>query len=131
MSFLAKLEIDGEEMNVLEFQFTIGQEIDKSGKPSADPTGGRFRVVVESTKSTMLFDWMTSNNQTKNGKITFFRRDAVSKMRELQFNDGYCIGYDEVFLSQSNNPMSVEIVVSAKEVIMNGSKFTRNWPLKF
>jgi hypothetical protein len=131
MSFLAKLEIDGEVMNVLEFQFSIGQEIDKSGKPSADPSGGRFRAVLESTKSTMLFDWMISSNQTKNGKLTFFRRDAVSKMRELEFNDGYCIGYDETFIAQSNTAMSVEIVVSAKEVIMNGSKFARNWPLKF
>ncbi|MFD2909847.1 type VI secretion system tube protein TssD [Flavobacterium ardleyense] len=131
MSFLAKLEIDGEVMNVLEFQFSVSQDIDKSGKPSADPNGGRFRLVLESTKSTMLFDWMISNNQTKNGKVTFYRRDAVSKMRELQFNEGYCIGYDEVFLAQSNTSMSVEIVVSAKEVIMNGSKFTRNWPLKF
>ncbi|CAM3939551.1 MULTISPECIES: type VI secretion system tube protein TssD [Flavobacterium] len=131
MSFLAKFEIDGEVMNVLEFQFSIGQDIDKSGKPSADPTGGRFRMVLESTKSTMLFDWMISNNQTKNGKVTFFRRDAVSKMRELQFNDGYCIGYNEMFLAQSNSSMSVEIIVSAKEIIMNGSKFSRNWPLKF
>ena len=128
MSFLAKLEIDGEEMNVLEFQFSIGQEIDKSGKPSADPNGGRFRVIVELTRSTMLFDWMISNNQTKNGKLTFFRRDAISKMRELVFNDGYCIGYDEKFFATTNVPMNVEIVVSAKEIIMNGSKFSRNWP---
>lgn len=131
MSFLAKLEIDGEEMNVLEFQFSISQEIDKSGKPSADPNGGRFRAVLESTKSTMLFDWMISGSQTKKGKITFFRRDAISKMRELEFNEGYCIGYDETFIAHGNTPMSVEIIVSAKEVIMNGSKFTRNWPLKF
>ena len=105
MSFLAKFEIDGEVMNVLEFQFSIGQDIDKSGKPSADPNGGRFRVVLESTKSTMLFDWMISNNQTKNGKVTFFRRDAVSKMRELQFNDGYCI--DKVISSFSLMFLSV------------------------
>jgi hypothetical protein len=58
MSFLAKLEIDGETMNVLEFQCTIGQEIDKTGKPSADPTGGNVRMLLESTKSTMLFDWI-------------------------------------------------------------------------
>jgi hypothetical protein len=39
MSFLAKLEIDGEVMNVLEFQCTLAQDTDKSGKPSADPAG--------------------------------------------------------------------------------------------
>ncbi|WP_310557557.1 type VI secretion system tube protein TssD [Flavobacterium sp.] len=131
MSFLAKFEIDGEAMNVLEFHCTIGQETDKTGKPSADPHGGSVRLLLESTKSTMLFDWMVSSSQTKNGKVTFYKRDALSKMRELEFNEGYCVRYDEYFTSDSNNPMKIEIVISAKEIIMNGSKLTRNWPLKF
>ena len=130
MSFLAKLEIDGEVMNVLEFQCTINQDTDKSGKPSADPVGGKIRVVVESTKSTMLFDWMVSNTQTKNGKLTFYRRDAISKMRDLQFKEGYCIHYDELFIAYNTMSMRIEIVVSAKEINMNGSQFARNWPLK-
>ncbi|RYZ83528.1 MAG: hypothetical protein EOP06_19810 [Proteobacteria bacterium] len=130
MSFLAKLEIDGETMNVLEFQCTINQDTDKSGKPSADPVGGKIRVVVESTKSTMLFDWMVSNTQTKNGKLTFYRRDAISKMRDLQFKDAYCVHYDEMFVAYNTMSMKIEIVVSAKEINMNGSQFVRNWPLK-
>ena len=131
MSFLAKLEIDGESMNVLEFQCTIGQERDKTGKPSADPRGGNLRMILESTKSSMLFDWMISNSQTKNGKITFFKRDAMSKMREFQFNEGYCVKYDEFFSSVSNTPMQIEVMISSKEIILNGSKLVRNWPLKF
>ena len=131
MSFLAKLEIDGETMNVLEFQCTIGQEIDKTGKPSADPSGGNLRMILESTKSTMLFDWMISNSQTKNGKITFFKRDAMSKMREFKFNEGYCVKYDEFFSSVSNTPMQIEVMISSKEIILNGSKLGRNWPLKY
>jgi hypothetical protein len=130
MSFLAKLELDGETLNVLEFHCSIGQETDKSGKPSADPTGGTIRLVVESTKSTTIFDWMISHSQTKNGKLTFYRRDAISKMRELEFNEGYCIKYDEFFLADSNEPMRIEFYISAKEIIMNGSKLSRNWPLK-
>lgn len=130
MSFLAKLEIDGEVMNVLEFQCTLSQDTDKSGKPSADPVGGKVRVVVESTKSTMLFDWMTSNTQTKNGKLTFYRRDAISKMRDLEFKEGYCIHYDELFIAYNTMSMRIEVVISAKEINMNGSQFTRNWPLK-
>lgn len=130
MSFLAKLEIDGEVLNVLEFQCTLSQDTDKSGKPSADPVGGKVRVVVESTKSTMLFDWMTSNTQTKNGKLTFYRRDAISKMRDLEFKEGYCIHYDELFIAYNTMSMRIEVVISAKEINMGGSQFSRNWPLK-
>ena len=131
MSFLAKLEIDGETMNVLECHFKLSQDSDKTGKPSGDPHGGEIILILESTKSTMLFDWMKSNSQTKNGKLTFYKRDALSKMRELEFNEAYCLGYSETFTAVSNSSMSVEIVVSAKEIIMNGSKLSRNWPLKF
>lgn len=131
MSFLAKLEIEGKAMNVLEFDFKIIQDVDKSGKPSSDPGGTKVRLLVESTKDTLLFDWMISQIQTKNGKVTFFRRDATSKMREMQFNEAYCISYKEIFLADSNVPMQIEFEISAKEIIMNGSKFTRNWPLKF
>lgn len=131
MSFLAKLEIDGETMNVLEFQCVLTQDTDKSGKPSADPVGGKIRVLVESTRSVMLFDWMVSNTQTKNGKLTFYRRDAVSKMRDLQFAEGYCVGYDERFVADNALPMQTEIIISAKKIDMNGSSYNKNWPLKF
>jgi Hemolysin coregulated protein Hcp (TssD) len=131
MSFLAKLEIDGETMNVLEFQCNITQETDKSGKPSSDVNGGVVRIIVESSKTTTLWDWGVSHALTKNGKLTFFRRDATSKMRELEFNEAYCISYEEKFLSDSNSPMQIEFSISAKEIIMNGSKYTRNWPMKF
>jgi Hemolysin coregulated protein Hcp (TssD) len=127
MSFLAKFEMDGQTMNVLEFQCTIDQEIDKRGQPSSDPNGGQVRVILESTKSNLIIDWMLSNAVSKNGKITFFRRDAISKMREFEFNDGHCIRYDELFTSEGTIPMKVEILISAKEFIMNGSKLTRNW----
>ncbi len=131
MSFLAKLEIDGESMNVLEFQCNIGQDMDKIGKPSGDSHGGEVRIIVESTKTTTLWNWAVSSNQIKNGKLTFFRRDATSKMRELEFNEAYCVAYEEKFLSDSNIPMQIEISITAKELIMNGSKLTRNWPMKF
>lgn len=131
MSFLAKAVIEGVTMNVLEFDFKINQDIDKSGKPSSDPGGTKIRMLVESTKETLLFDWMISQMQTKNGTVTFYRRDAVSKMREMQFNEAYCINYREIFLADNKVPMQIEFEISAKEISMNGSKFTRNWPLKF
>ena len=122
MSFLSKLEIDGETMNVLDFHCKVEQNVDKSRKPSADPSIGDIVIVVESTKSTLLFDWMISNTQTKNGKLTFFRRDAISKMRELEFNDAYCISYNESFNANTNLSMQIEFSISCKEIIMNGSK---------
>ncbi len=128
MSFLAKFEMDGETMNVLDFRMSMNQKIDLSGKVSANPTGGMIFMKVESTKSTLLFDWMISAVQLKNGTITFFKRDALSQMRELKFAEGYCVEYHELFVADTSNPMQIEFVISARQISVNGSNFDKNWP---
>ncbi len=130
MSFLAKLEIDGESYNVLDCRVSLQQAIDNSGKPSAEPHGGIVTIVVESTSSSDFFRWMISNTETKDGEVIFYRRDAISKMRDLKFEKAYCIGYNEVFQSANTTPMRVELVLSAKSIAMNGVQFKRNWPVE-
>lgn len=127
MSFLAKLELDGETYNVLDFRMGFSQSVDSSGKPSSDPQGGNFSLVVESTNSTNFFKWMIANADTKSGTIIFYRRDAISKMRELKFEKAYCIGYNEIFHAENTLPMRVELSISASKLSMNGVNYERNW----
>lgn len=129
MSFLAKLELDGEEMNVLRCGFRFTQGIDVTGKPTSTPQGGTINIVVESTGNTNLFDWMISPTQTKNGTVTFFRRDTSSKLKTLEFTDGYCVDYYETYDHSGENPMQIQLVISALEVKLNDSDFKNNWPV--
>ncbi len=71
MSFIAKLSLDGEEMNILHCAFRFSQATDGTGKPTAIPQGGSVTLVVESNGTTGLFDWMISPTQTKSGTIAF------------------------------------------------------------
>lgn len=128
MSFLAKLQVEGESYNVLECRISLHQSIDNSGKPAAEPQGGSVTLVIESTGSSDFFRWMISNTETKDGEVVFYRRDAISKMRDLKFEKAYCIAYNEVFQSVNSIPMRVELVLSAKSISMNGVQFKRNWP---
>jgi len=128
MSFIAKLKIDGEEMNVLHCGFRFTQVTDATGKPTAIPQGGNINLVVESTGGTELFDWMISATQTKNGTITFFRRDTNSKLKTLEFTDGHCVDYYETFDHIGDHPMQIQLTVSAREVKLNDSEFKNNWP---
>lgn len=130
MSFLAKLKIDGDTFNVLECKLSLSQAIDNSGKPSAEPQGGIVSLTLESTASSDFFRWMISNTETRDGEIIFYRRDAISKMRDLKFEKAYCIGYNETFLSTHSTPMRIELVLSAKSLSMNGVEFKRNWPME-
>ncbi|WP_143304515.1 type VI secretion system tube protein TssD [Chitinophaga vietnamensis] len=129
MSFKAVFNIDGEEMNVLECQFSFTQSTDLIGKPSARPTGGTVELLVESTGETGLFDWMISNTQTKSGNVIFYRRDSMSKLKELRFTDAYCIAYTEQFNAANEQPMQIRMKLSAREIKLNNSVYQHPWPM--
>lgn len=129
MSFLAKLEIDGEEMNVLHCGFRFIKAIDATGKPTSIPKGGTVNLVIESTGNTNLFDWMISATQTKNGSVTFFRRDTSSKLKKLEFSEAYCVDYNETYDHSGEHPMQVELLISALEIKLNDSEYKNNWPV--
>ena len=128
MSFIAKLKLTGDEMNVLHCSFRLSQNTDATGKPSAVPQGGTVNLMLESDGSTDLFDWMISPTQTKSGTITFYRRDTMSKLKTLSFTDAHCVDYYEIFDHNSEEPMRIQVILSAKEIKLNDSQFKNNWP---
>ena len=130
MSFLAKLSIDGEELNILDCSFTFQQDVDYTNRPSAKPRGGQISVLIESNSKTDLLDWMISPTQTKSGEIVFYRRDNMSSLKKLEFVDAYCVEYTERFNSVDSSPLQIHMVLSAKEVKVKGATFVNNWPSK-
>jgi hypothetical protein len=127
MSFLSKLHIDGEEYNVLEFNIGFKQEIDTTSKPTGGAKGGIVKMIIEANQSTGFLSWMLNSDLTKDGKITFYRRDAMSKMKELTFAKAFCISYDEQFTSTTEVPMKITMEFVAKELTFGDAKFSNNW----
>ncbi|WP_103070930.1 type VI secretion system tube protein TssD [Aquimarina sediminis] len=130
MSFLAKLNIDGEEFNILECDFGLKQNADETGRPSAKPKGGQIRLLIESNVKLDFFEWAASGSATKNGGIVFYRRDNVSSLKKLEFRDTYCLEYRELFNAVDDKPLRIYLTLSAKELVMRGTTFTNNWPMK-
>jgi hypothetical protein len=127
MSFLSTLHIDGEEYNVLEFNIDFKQEKDTTGKPIGDAKGGTIKVIVEATQNSTFLSWMLNSNLTKDGKIIFYRRDALSKMKELDFKKAFCINYHEQFTSTTDIPMKITLELIAKELTFGDAKFSNDW----
>lgn len=129
MAFLAKLSIDGgPEMNVLNCDYRFTQTTDATGKPSSVTKGGYVSLVIESTKDTEVFDWMISPTSTKNGVITFYRRDVLSKLKTLNFSEAHCVDYHESFDANGLHPMQLTFTISARKLKLNDSEFKNNWP---
>lgn len=129
MSFLAKLELDGELYNILEFDISLDQDVDQNDRPSAIARGGRIRMVVESTRSTIFFSWTLSDTQTKDGKIIFYRRDELSQLKTVEFRKAYSINFHESFRASGEIPMKTEFTLTAKEIDYGGTIMEKNWPL--
>ena len=128
MSFIAKLSVDGEETNILYCAFRFTQLTDVTGRPSSIPQGGTVNLTIESNGKAYLFDWMISSTQKKSGTITFYRRDTMSKLKILDFNDALCVDYNEIYQHDGEFPMQISLVLSARELKLNGSQFKNNWP---
>lgn len=129
MSFIAKFKVDDMEMNVLHCGFEFSKDIGATGKPTSIPKGGIVLLKLESNGATNLFDWMINPLQIKSGIITFYRRDTMSKLKTVDFKDAYCINYYETFDHTGDNPMQLELTLSARELKINDSTFKNNWPV--
>jgi len=127
MSFLAKLELDGHTYNILECRYNFKQPTDSTGKPQGMPKGGEIYLKIESTGNPELLGWMLDHSQTKNGKITFFRRDAMSKLQELSFEKAFCIDFTETFNAYNTDPLQIEIYLIAKTFDVNGASYEKSW----
>jgi hypothetical protein len=127
MSFLAKLELDNEVFNVLEFDILFAQNVDNNGKPANKTKGGQIKLVVESTQTDLFSDWMVSQTSVKDGKVIFYRRDAMSTMKNITFKKGYCISLRKSFRSEGAVPMITEILITSNEVKIGNTIFENNW----
>ena len=128
MSFIAKLYLEEEEVNVLNCSFRFSQMIDSQGKVTSRPQGGTINLTIESTGSNIFFDWMITHAETKKGKVIFYRRDASSKLKTLEFIDTLCVDYFEQYDHQGDSPMQIQLCLSAKEIRLNNSVFINDWP---
>jgi hypothetical protein len=127
MSFLTKLSIDNKTYNILECSYSCFQSTDSSGKPHGITRGGQIKLKIESDGSTGFIDWMLSPSKTKDGTITFYKRDSMSKLQEIKFEKGYCINFSEYFNSKSAEPLEIEITISAQKIIFEDVVLENVW----
>jgi hypothetical protein len=130
MSFIARLQLEKEEaINVLQCGFRFRQSMDVTGRPSTLPRGGIIRLVLESDGRTGLFEWMISSIYIKNGAITFYRYDTMTRLKTLSFQGAHCVEYYETFDHEGTHPMQIQLTISAHVISLNDATFINNWPV--
>ncbi len=129
MAFKTRLNLGSKEFDVLQCSFSLNRDVDAKGRPSSGVYGGTIHIEVESTEDTSVIESMV-NSQYKplTGTITFKKGDEDAKMKELSFEDGYIIQYNEGINITGNNPMSLSFVISARKLKLGNAEHTNDWP---
>ena len=130
MSFISKLYVDSATFNVLKAEYFIKQSIDSRGIPDGRPQGGQIELFLESTIDVDFFDWAAQSDATKDGKVTFFKRDNISNFKTLEFKDAYCIEFREMFDAENTDPLKFKIILSCRVLEVRGTKFENKLPQK-
>ncbi|MDH6311113.1 hypothetical protein M2451_003973 [Dysgonomonas sp. PFB1-18] len=128
MAFRATLSLGGKEFDVLDCDYKLERDIDSKGRPASNIYGGKVRVHIESTDDTSILESMVSQFKPVSGSIVFKKGDEEAKMKELSWENGYIISFEESIDVIGSKPMTLTFVVSAQVLKVGGAQFEQNWP---
>lgn len=131
MSFSAVFNGAGSgDCEVVNCTFSFNQSIDDKGRPSSKVHGGVIRVTIVADENTSLVSWMLDPYKKDSGKITYKRIDQDSTMKEVSFEDAYCVEYTENFDARGGNmdtSMTLTLTISADKITVGGATLNNNW----
>lgn len=123
------LKVDGfTEREILKVDYSLHQEIDVEGRPSAITRGGKITVLVKSLNdgNSEFFEWVCDPYTTKDGTVEFEKRDGTN-MKTLKFSDAYLIDYEENYDSIDENLQHEVFTISAKKIDIGGVYHENHW----
>ena len=119
-SFNAILQVEGGEFDVLSCNFSFGQATDDKGRPASKVQAGNIFVQIITSDDTALIGWMIDPYKKTSGSIVFKKIDEDSTLKEVKFEDAYCVGYSESFNSTSASSMTISLNISARKIEISG-----------
>ena len=128
MAFRAKLQFEGKDYDVLDCNYSFRRDVDAKGRPSSNVYGGNVYVTVESTEDTKIIAQMVNQFKPNSGTVTFNKGDEEAKLKELKWENGYIIKYNEELDVVGREPMQISFVVSAEKITVEGAEVDHKWP---
>lgn len=128
MAFRATLNLGSKSFDVLDCKYNLKRDVDSKGRPSSNIYGGQIRVHVESTEDTSILEQMINQFKPISGSVVFKKGDEEAKMKELTWENGYIVEFDEDIDIVGSRPMTITFVVSAQIIKIGGAQFEQNWP---
>ncbi|WP_346882976.1 type VI secretion system tube protein TssD [uncultured Algibacter sp.] len=112
MSFLAKLNIDDQERNILSAKQVFSRFVDLNGRPTGKPFGKTLNFSIESTgHDSFFYNNMLSPTNKCQGDIVFYKRDGFSVLFKIEFANAQILSLSEEFEAIGNTPLRMNISI--------------------
>ncbi len=125
---IGDLAMDGKTYRVLKCDYALTRTIDGTGRPSSAVSGSVIKLTVEGSEDMSIWALMNDPFKTVNGTITFKKKDAAAKMRDLNFTDAYVIAFAESYDAYSDKPLVVSFSLSARAISQGAVAHQNAWP---
>ena len=121
------LVLDGKEYELKSFSTEFTQTTDHKGQPQAEVKGGLLYLSFYQLPDDNLNRWMlrTGTAGRKSGEIHFRKQTSNMPLR-ISFVDAECISYQKK-LGSNNTGFDMKIVISPKEILLNGVLHSNRW----
>jgi hypothetical protein len=127
MPFKAELALEGNSYFLNSVSFQIDQAIDKFGRPSSIAKGGKIDIELFTVEDDVIIDWMVHPVKTLNGSINLYEADNETKLKEIQFENGYCIEYTEIFEQSTSENLVIKFTISAEKISIGNIDLDNQW----
>lgn len=111
MAVIGILKLDNVEYRLLSFYYHTSQYVNSWGTPTGWLSPFCFNLIIESDSNTDLLEWIVSGD-SKDGIITFYKADGMTKYKDIKFKKAYCVSYTEKLIALSDLPMYQIISIS-------------------
>lgn len=127
MTFDAKVDVNGKVYDAIECGFSFERKVDEKGAPSSHITNLRLHAMMKSSDATDILESGFSEFKPVKGSFKFLKGDEQAKMKDIEFEEAYVIGYKEEFVRKGETPMCMDVFFTAKKVTCGSAVYEADW----
>ena len=126
MPVYVELSVDGKTYKVRRYYVTIERDSDSKGRPQSDPSWKIF-VVLDGVNDGSMINWMLDPKKLIDGKLTLYRINDGSKVKDIEFTKSTCKALTDYFNIDSSYVTSY-MVIMGKDIKINSAELQQTWP---
>ncbi|HEX8327723.1 MAG TPA: type VI secretion system tube protein TssD [Hymenobacter sp.] len=101
-SFRSLLVLEGQNYPVAHCTYEFSQATTERGRAAAKVRSGVLTLHLDVPHGDQLLAWATDPQKKLNGLLVFQETNRPIVRESLAFEDGFCVAYEEVFVSGSD-----------------------------